>query len=111
MDADGKNVKQIANEGFNPAWSPNGEEIFYATVSTVFATSRDAPHSQLRAVNIATREKRTVFAGDAMQPQVSPRGSRVAYWATTQGGRRDIWTAPSSGGIPVPVTGDVWTDC
>src|SRR5262249_18549665 len=31
MDRNGENVRQLTNEGYNPAWSSDGKEIVYAT--------------------------------------------------------------------------------
>ena len=44
-----------------------------------------------------------------MQPNWSPHGYRIAFWANTKS-TRDIWTARAAGGDPVPVTSDAAVD-
>src|SRR5262249_43314247 len=63
--------------------------------------------SQLFSVNIATGAKHAITpaAGIALQPQWSPHGDRVAYWAQVQG-VTNIWTVPARGGEAVMVTDD-----
>ncbi|MCZ6649229.1 MAG: protein kinase, partial [Acidobacteria bacterium] len=110
MGGMGGSVTRITDEGFDPTWAPDGEEILYATEGFIDPRSRISI-SQLKAVNISTREIRVVFAGDAVQPDVSPGGHRIAYWGLPAGrGQRDIWTIPAAGGEPVPVTQDAPTD-
>jgi Tol biopolymer transport system component len=62
-------------------------------------------------VNVATGAKHPITpqAGIAMQPQWSPHGQRVAYWAQVQA-RLDIWTIPAAGGEAVRVTNDAAVD-
>jgi Tol biopolymer transport system component len=62
-------------------------------------------------VNVATGEKRRITMGDAVQPQWSPHGYRIAYWAARGAERqRDIGTIPAAGGEPVFVTNDKAVD-
>jgi TolB protein len=67
---------------------------------------RNHHHSRLFAVDVKTRERRLIPTGDAVQPNWSPNGHRVAYWGVHKGGQRDIWTVSASGGEPVAVTDD-----
>ena len=73
-------------------------------------TSRTPPPSELFAVNVETGKRRVITAGDAVQPNCSPNGHRVAYWGMRQGGQRDIWTVATKGGDPVEVTNDPVSD-
>ncbi len=110
MGGMGGSVTRLTDEGFEPTWSADGEEILYAT-HFIFDPRSRSGISQLKAVNISTRETRVLFAGDAVQPDASPGGYRIAYWALPAGsGQRDIWTIPAGGGEPVPVTQDAPTD-
>ena len=46
---------------------------------------------------------------DAVHPNWSPHGHRIAYWAV-RGGQRDIWTVSADGTHPVAVTEDAALD-
>jgi TolB protein len=61
-------------------------------------------------VNVASGHKRLVSSGDGVQPQWSPNGQYVAYWAVDLDGARDIWTMPAGGGPPVRITHDAYLD-
>lgn len=67
------------------------------------------PH-RLWAVNIKTLEKRLITTRDVVQPQWSPSGYRLAYWALDENSQRDIWTMTPGGEDAVKVTSDAATD-
>ncbi|CAN5578775.1 hypothetical protein BH20ACI3_BH20ACI3_39560 [soil metagenome] len=106
MGATGENVRRLTDLGFNPAWSPDGKEIACAEEPIVYPVARGLVSSPLWVVNVATGEKRLIMKGDAVQPNWSPHGHRIAYWGRPKEDHRDILTIPASGGEPVPVTDD-----
>ena len=110
MGATGENVRKLADEGFNPAWSGDGTELAYAIDGFPEPLNRTVIPSGLWAVSVATGSKRLITRGDAVQPSWSPRGDRIAYWGVHLGGQRDIWTIPAAGGDPVQVTRDAAVD-
>jgi eukaryotic-like serine/threonine-protein kinase len=63
-------------------------------------------------VRTATGERRKLFDGDAVQPHWSPRGDRIAFWASYRpaGGQRDLWMLAATGGTPTRVTQDAAVD-
>ncbi len=109
MNATGGDFRKLCEEGHNPAWSPDGKEIVFATDRTI-DSGRSIVPSQLWIITIETGEKRLLTEGDAAQPKWSPHGQRIAYWNTHHGGQRDIWTMPASGGDAVAVTDDEYED-
>jgi Tol biopolymer transport system component len=106
MSIKGESVKRLTDFGYNPSWSPDGREILCADESITRPEDREMPVSRLWTVEVATGRKRLVTGGDAVQPQWSPHGQRIAYWAIDRSGHRDIWTIPAKGGTPAPVTHD-----
>ena len=99
MGATGENVRKLADEGFNPAWSADGTELAYGIDSFTEPLNRSISPSGMWAVSVATGSKRLITKGDAVQPSWSPRGDRIAYWGVHLGGQRDIWTIPAAGAI------------
>jgi len=110
MDRDGKNMARLTPDGHNPAWSPDGQEIVFAEDRVFDYEGRNRHPSRLFAVNAQTGERRLVTDSDAVQPNWSSKGHRIAYWGVHKGGQKDIWTVPSAGGEPVPVTDDEAVD-
>ena len=109
MGATGESVRRRTHFGFNPVWSPNGDEILFGT-ELIDTDPRKRPGaSELWAVGFPAGKPKKVFDGDAVQPHWSPSGARIAYWAI-RGGQRDIWTITPSGGEPVAVTQDTAVD-
>jgi TolB protein len=51
-----------------------------------------------------------VTKDDGVQPQWSPNGRYIAYWAIDLDGDRDLWTIPADGGQPVRITRDHYLD-
>ncbi|HYN21703.1 MAG TPA: LpqB family beta-propeller domain-containing protein, partial [Thermoanaerobaculia bacterium] len=106
MGSTGESVVRVTDEGHDPAWSPDGEWIVYATEGITDPRRRSGPRSELSRVNVenGTRERIPV-AEDAVQPSWSPHGQRIAFWGLRGGtGTRMIWTVPAAGGEAVPVT-------
>jgi len=118
MGRTGGDVRKLSDRGFNPAWSPDGRKIVFAD-EFVQANpySRSAQGSRLRVIDVATAaiseplEIRVpgLATPDAVQPNWSPNGHRIAYWAINAG-QRDIWTIPAAGGDAVAVTDDEAVD-
>jgi eukaryotic-like serine/threonine-protein kinase len=109
--ATGESARRIADEGFNPAWSPDGSALVYSTLRFQLPDALYTYASHLVVADVATGTTRTLTADGVLplQPHWSPNGHRIAYWAI-DGGVRDIWTIPAAGGAPVPVTQDVHLD-
>jgi len=110
MSVNGGTPKKLAESGYTPIWSTDGTEIIISSADGQEVSSRTPAPSSVEAVNIQTREHRTIVSGDAVQPACSPHGQRIAYWGMRQGGQRDIWTVGLAGGTPVEVTNDVHCD-
>jgi Tol biopolymer transport system component len=106
MGATGENVRRLVDHGHNPAWSPDGQEVVYSDSSFARPSERGPYPGLLHILNVATGETRQVTKTDAVQPNWSPHGDRIAYWGIPGGGQRDIWTVGARGGEPVVVTND-----
>src|SRR5262249_43979829 len=66
-------------------------------------------HSDLWVVDTLSQQKRHLSNDDGVQPQWSPHGYRVAYWAQ-RNGKKDVWTVAANGSDPVRVTDDLAVD-
>ncbi len=108
MGATGESARRLTDSCYNPAWAPDGKEIACNTESVSLPELRFTT-SRLFAIDVASGQRRLVFAGDAVEPHWSPHGQRIAYWAA-RGGQRDVWTIPARGGEPVAVTRDPHVD-
>jgi len=107
IEATGENPRRISDSGFNPAWSPDGKDLVVSLDRFTDPQSRSLIPSSLWIINVETGAKRQLFAGDAVQPNWSPNGKRIAFWALHAGsGRRDIWTITTNGDAPVQITND-----
>lgn len=103
MGLTGESVRRVTHFGFNPAWSPDGKEILFATEGINDPWIRRHP-SEIYRVKLANNRPQLVHKGDAVQPSWSPQGSRIAYLERLSSGQRVIWTIPVGGGEPVKVT-------
>ena len=101
MGATGESVKRLTDFGFNPAWSPDGKEIACADEGVLTPEARWNPNSRIWAFDVATGEKRPITKVDAVQPNWSPHGYRIAYQGRRNNAQRDIWTIPAGGGEPL----------
>ena len=114
MSATGENARRVTSFGSDPAWSPDGRELVFSTEPIVRPYGRQGT-SELWAVEMGSGKTRKVLTTDGVQPNVSPHGLRIAYWALPPGGsQRDVWTIPykglAAGETPVPVTQDAAVD-
>jgi Tol biopolymer transport system component len=111
MGATGASAIRISNFGYSPAWSPDGERILVGTEKIPQPSTRPSK-SQLWTINTRTNERRLITEGDALQPNCSPHGHRIAFWRRPSkiGERDNIWTIPADGGDAVAVTDGTTTD-
>ncbi|MEK6279919.1 MAG: protein kinase [Acidobacteriota bacterium] len=111
MRATGQSVIRVSNFGYSPSWSPDGERILVGTEKIPQPSTRPTK-SQLWTINTRTNERRLITEGDALQPNCSPHGHRIAFWSRpSRTGQRDsIWTIPADGGDAVAVTDGTTTD-
>jgi serine/threonine protein kinase/Tol biopolymer transport system component len=108
IGATGESERRLTDAGANPAWSPDGIRIAFASEEVL------APHdrvgtSTLWLVDASGGPPRKIYDGDAVQPAWSPSGKRIAFWGNA-GGQRDLFTVTPEGGDLVAVTSDVALD-
>jgi Tol biopolymer transport system component len=102
--ATGESVRRLTDLGFDPAWSPDGKQIAFATEEIIDPSARQA-NSTLYVVGVGGGTPRKLVDSDAVGPSWSPSGERIVYWSNT-GGQRDIYSVAVAGGTPVAVTND-----
>ena len=111
MGRTGESVRRLTDSGYNPAWSPSGKEVVYATENVLLNPAGRGPRSELWIVNLDSGEKRQIATEDSVQPSWSPAGSRIAFWSARGPQRqRDILTIAAAGGDAVLVTDDAAVD-
>jgi eukaryotic-like serine/threonine-protein kinase len=112
MGASGESVRRLSDKGmaFHPAWSPDSQQVIYTEENVRDPRNRQVAPRRLWAVDIKTLEKRLISTEDVAQPQWSPGGYRIAYWASNQGSQRDLWTMNPRGDQLVQLTDDAATD-
>lgn len=104
-DLKSRQSRKLSPLGHNPAWSPDSTEIVCATEGIVRPDDRFMTTSQLWAIRVDNGARRLVYKGDAVQPNWSPNGERIAFWAS-RSGQRDLFTVrarPINGITPEPV--------
>jgi eukaryotic-like serine/threonine-protein kinase len=107
MESTGENPRRISGRGYLPAWAPDGRHVVYSSDSFTTPSARGAPVSRLFIIDLADGTERSLDTADAIQPNWSPHGDRIAYWGVSAGGRRDIFTAAAAGrSRPEAVTSD-----
>jgi Tol biopolymer transport system component len=106
--ATGESVRRVTEEGFDPAWSPDGMQIAFATEEIRDPSSR-VSQSAIYVVPAAGGAPRKIVAGDGVQPSFSPSGDHIVYWSNN-GGQRDIFVTPARGGKTIAVTNDAAID-
>jgi Tol biopolymer transport system component len=104
MEATGENPRRISARGHLPSWAPDGKSIVYGDGTFIMPNDRGATVSRLHVLDLTTNTQRELETGDAVQPNWSPHGHRIAYWGVNAGGNREIFTVAASGGTPVQVT-------
>ncbi len=106
MESTGENPTRIAPRGHLPAWSPDAKSVVYSDATFVVPSERGLPSSRLHVIDLASGAQRVLQTGDAIQPNWSPHGYRIAYWGMARGSQRDIWTVGPDGTNPLAVTDD-----
>jgi serine/threonine protein kinase/Tol biopolymer transport system component len=105
MGATGESPRRLTSFGYNPSWSPDSSQIVFATEGVADPAVRKRV-SEIWRVGVANDTRQLVWKGDGIQPNWSPNGRRIAFWALDTGSRRTIWTLPVAGGDPTRVTDD-----
>ncbi len=111
MESTGENPRRVAAHGYLPAWSPDGRRLVYSTHTFTSPRQVTKPPSHLYVIDLEDGSEKLLKTEDAIEPKWSPHGDRIAYWAISAGGRRDIFTVAADGnGRPVAVTEDAPLD-
>ncbi len=115
MGATGESTRRLTPACFNPSWSPDASQLVCGTESIGFTPTSRGQLSELWTVNVSTGERKLLLPSDGVQPNWSPHGYRIAYWATVgESAQRDLFTIDPSAEDPrktvVRVTDDVAVD-
>lgn len=111
MEETGENVRRISDIGYHPSWSPDGKKIVVSDKAAAVHTVHNIPNSSLWTIDAASGERQKLeTSGDAIMPNWSPNGHRIAFWFVAGGNPGEIATVPSIGGEPVVIASDAAAD-
>ncbi|UCD75728.1 MAG: serine/threonine-protein kinase, partial [Phycisphaerales bacterium] len=110
MGATGESPQRLTEDGYTPAWSPEGSQIAYGS-GPVSDPLHRAGSSLVYVVDANGNEEPWCLTDrDGVQPSWSPDGQRIVFWSNT-GGQRDLCSVPADGSAPATViTNDMPTD-
>ncbi|HUP62601.1 MAG TPA: protein kinase [Thermoanaerobaculia bacterium] len=90
MGVTGESVRRLTDFGYNPSWSPDGTRIVVSTAAAELRPQEHKANGDLWILDARTGAKRLVFRArdgvgstdgtDALQPNWSPHGKRIAFW-------------------------------
>lgn len=104
MEETGENVRRISDIGFHPSWSADGKKVVVSDKASAVHTVHTVPNSSLWSIDVQTGEKQKLETkGDAIMPNCSPNGNRIAFWYVAEGKLPNIATIPAEGGEPVVI--------
>ena len=104
MEETGENVRRISDIGFHPSWTADGKRLVVSDKAAAIHTVHTVANSSLWMIDVKTGEKQKLeTGGDAIMPNCSPNGERIAFWYVADGKLPNIATVPANGGEPVPV--------
>jgi len=106
--ATGESERRVTSFGFDPAWSPDGNQIVFATEEVFDPASRQG-RSALYVVASTGGTPRKLVDGDGVQPSWSPSGQHIVYWCNEKG-QRDLCIVAAAGGAPERLTQDAAID-
>ncbi|HYC88752.1 MAG TPA: protein kinase [Thermoanaerobaculia bacterium] len=115
MGATGESNRRLTPSCFNPSWSPDAKRIVCATESIDFTPTSRGQISELWIVDASTGARKLLLHTDSVQPNWSPNGHRIAYWAIEgESAQRDLYTIDPNAEKPaetvVRVTNDLAVD-
>jgi len=117
MDADGKNVKRLTNnEYFEDAggWSPDGKKLYFSReLRDVKDTSEKAiRNTEIFAIDAdgSNEVRLTNKPGGDGGPQISPDGSRIAFYGRTESGNYEVFLMNADGSNITNLTEDEMED-
>ena len=89
MESTGENPTRISFQGLCPPGLPMVSPSSTPDDTFVSPGERGLT-SRLHVIELASGAQRDLATGDAIQPNWSPHGYRIAYWGLTRGGQREI---------------------
>jgi serine/threonine protein kinase len=111
MEETGENARKISDLGFHPTWSPDGEKIAVSDKAAAIHTVHTVPNSMLWVIDAVSGARQKIeTGGDAIMPNWSPNGHRIAFWFVANGRLPGIATVPAAGGEPVIVAESAASD-
>ncbi len=106
MGSTGESARRLIDSGTSRPGRPTGRRSSSPTKRSMKPSLRTT-ESRLTRVRVSDGAATLLGTGDAVQPNWSPSGQRIAYWSfSTATGRRSIWTIRNDGQDPVEVIGD-----
>ena len=111
MEETGENARRVSEIGFHPSWSPDNSKIAVSDHAAAVHSVHTVPNSAIFIIDAKTGDANKLETrGDAIMPNWSPNGHRIAFWFVAEGKLAGIATVPATGGEPVVIAENNSTD-